>query len=166
MHMAMVGIGLVYCYKDCHKYVDTSSMSCCQECQDASCCHECWHCNGCPACGDGHRTKDYFCNQCRPMVHCDWFDHGFCMKHKDIKQIKMCCICTQTLCQYCHVSFDWCQGCHVYICSDHKESFVCESKVVICWKCKDSYNCGHGGLYWKVTEEFDFCLDTAHDSHQ
>jgi len=153
-HMAMAGIGLVYCFKDCHEYVDTNSASCCQDCHNVSCCHDCGYWNGCPICGDDYITKDYFCEECRPMLHCDWCDRGYCMKHKGYKQLEMCCICTKTLCQNCHDGFDWCEGCHVYICNGHKKSYVCEKceDVVCCWKCKDAYNCGHDGLYWKIRD--------------
>jgi len=69
-HMAMAGIGLVYCGQEyCrNEYVDINSASCCQDCHDAITCHDCGCWNGCPACGDDHDTKVYFCEECRPMV--------------------------------------------------------------------------------------------------
>jgi len=148
--MAMAGIGLVYCGQEyCrNEYVNINSASCCQDCHDAITCHDCGCWNGCPACGDDRDTKVYFCEECRPMVHCDRCDRGFCTMHKDIKQFEICGVCTIPLCQRCHGIFDICEQCNVYICCYHKQ----EMQRCRLLEVQDSYNCGHDGLYWKVRD--------------
>jgi len=149
--MAMAGIGLVYCVKRCHKYVDVNFATFCQDCKDAHCCRDCGYLNDCEKCCSS-RSKEYFCSKCRFVVYCSECFRSICMKHNELyKFMKMCFICDLRLCESCLDDFDRCRQCDVYICRDHEKSYVCEKckDVVCCWECKDSYNCGHNGLHWK-----------------